>query len=173
MKLSIYYVLTLAAIVMLITTSVTDQQRDINRAAYDLEQVEESQNYSGKIAVSDLDFVANKGQFNVNYNEDASNYVQAARVNVTGDASSSVQTAMYLGTMLQAAFAPPISAGSPAGSNSPLAQTTIPNQAETAVNGFSAPPALAGLTPTADERDAVEKGINDKLAEQFLKFMAN
>jgi hypothetical protein len=147
-------------------------QTDMTKAAHDLEQVEEAQAYAGKIAVSDMDFVANRGQFNVNYNEDTSNYVQAARVNISGDARSSVQTAFFLSSMLQASVTPPVLAGSP-GSNNPLPQATIPNQAQTAVNGFSAPPALTGLNPTADERDASEKGINDKLAEDFLRFMAN
>lgn len=177
MKIKTINSIALLALVLFTTSCVrlamTGDQRKLYNAEARLEQVEESQNESGKIAVSELEFVANKGQFNINYNEDPSNYVQAARVNISGDASSSVQTAYYLGTMLQAAFAAPISTGQPAGTNNPLLpQTTIPNQAETAVNGFTAPPAL-NATPTTDERDAVEKGINDKLAEEFLRFMSN
>lgn len=180
MKRNVIKLFAFFAIALLASSCVTFNQNvddpgirtDLKKASHDLEQVEEAQAYAGKIAVSDMDFVANRGQFNINYNEDASNYVQAARVNISGDARSSVQTAFFLSSMLQASVTPPVAAGS-AGSNSPLPQATIPNQAQTAVNGFAAPPALAGLNPTADERDAAEKGINDKLAEEFLRFMAN
>jgi len=177
MKIKIRNFFIFSALAFLATSCVTTNQmtKDANmaEAAHDLERVEESQTYSGKIAISDLIFVANKGQFNVNYNEDASNYVQAARVNISGDASSSVQMALFLAAQGQASFTAPVSLGSAPGSNGPASPTNpLPNQAETAVNGFTAPTPLSG-TPTDDERDAVEKGINDKLAEQFLKFMAN
>jgi hypothetical protein len=173
MKLKFYQALAFFAIVLL-ATSCTSPEYRIFKATRLLEEVEDSQNYSGKIAVSELEFVANKGQFNINYNEDASNYVQAARSNISGEANASVQTAMYVGALLQGSFTAPISAGQPPGTNTPPAsQASLPNQAETAINSFSPPPSLTGLTPSADERDAVEKGINDKLAEEFLRFMVN
>jgi hypothetical protein len=169
---NIIQLLALCAIVEL-TVSCTMTQWRIGRATAELEEVARSQKDWGKIAVSELDFAPNTNQFSINYNEDVSNYIQAARSNVSGDASSTVQSSLYLGALLQGMFAPPIAAGSPGNATNLPSQIIIPNQAQTAVNNFPAPASSPGPNPTADERDAVEKGINDKLAEMFLKLMAN
>ena len=139
----------------------------------ELNDVESSINAWGKISVSEVDLLPNKGQFKVSFNQDLSNYVQAARSNISSDASSSQQSALYLGLLLQGVFTPSIVAGSSPGSTNLPSQLSIPNQAQTAVNGFSPAATLSGLAPITDERDAVDKGINDKIAEMLLEFMAN
>ena len=62
MKIKIIQLLAFFVIALVGTSCVTNQQM-LDRAARDLEQIEESQNYSGKIAVSDVVFLANKGEF--------------------------------------------------------------------------------------------------------------
>jgi hypothetical protein len=171
MKIQFVKLIALLGIATLLTTSCTSWR--ISRATAELQVVEGSQNDWGKIAVSDLNFAPNKGQFNINFNEDVTNYVQAARSNINGKASSSEQNALYIGALAQGMFTPPISTGSPSNSTYPPSQISMPNQAQTAVNNFSQPPSLNALNPTTDERDAVEKGIYDKITEFFLKFMAN
>ena len=138
-----------------------------------LNDVETSLNEWGRIAVSDMDFVPNKGQFKVTFNEDVTNYVQAARSNISGDASSVQQSALYLGFLMQGTYAPPVSLGSPSASTNLPNQSSIPNQAQTAVNNFPPGLSLSGLNPVNDERAAMQKGINDKIAETLLEFMAS
>jgi len=151
-----------------------DIQGKINKTAKELNDVEKSLNYWGKIAMSEPAFTDDKTLIKINFDEDVTNYVLAARNNISGDARSAVETALFLGTVLQGEFRPPISAGSPAVSSSTNGSgqaLALPNQAETALSSFTPLMTLNGLNPTIDERQAVEKGINDKIAEELLKFM--
>src|ERR1700722_16203896 len=170
MKIRIWGFLFTASLVVF-TCSCTAWR--VGRATAHLEVVEQSEDKWGKIAISGMEFVPNKGQFSISYNEDMTNYVQAARNNISGDASSSIQSALYLGAQFQGMFAPPIAINQPGNTTNLPSQVNIPNQAQTAVNNFPQPPAAAAATPTVDESVAVAEGTNNKLAEDFLKFMAN
>jgi hypothetical protein len=159
-------VLGLATLTSCNTYRVVETVRSLN-------QVEVSQNEWGKITVSDFSLVANKGQFKVTANEDVTNYIQAARLNISGAASSAQQSALFLAGQMQASFVPPVSAGSPPTTTNASALPALPTQAGTAISTFSTPANINGLTPATDERDAVEKGINDKTAENLLEYLLN
>ncbi len=178
---------------LLITSCITDQEttpeqkaaeqkaakrkaaeKAIAKATDALSEVEKSVDDWGRIAISDLLLVEDTGQFKVTYDEDPATYVQAARQNVNGAARSSLATTLYLGSALNAQLSSPISAGSaPTSTTNGAADLSLPNQAQQAMNNFTPAQTLAGITPTNDERQAVQKGINDKIAESLLKFMAN
>ena len=169
---------------LLITSCKTDQEtktpeqkaakKAIEKTTDALSEVEKSVDDWGRIAISDLLLVEDTGQFKVTYDEDPATYVQAARQNVNGAARSSLATTLYLGSALNAQLSSPISAGSaPTSTTNGAADLSLPNQAQQAMNNFTPAQTLAGITPTNDERQAVQKGINDKIAESLLKFMAN
>lgn len=138
-----------------------------------LNDVERSQNFWGKISVSDFVLIENKGQFKINFSEDVTNYVQAARTSVVGGERSSTETSSYLGAGLQGLFAPPISVGSASASSNAASPPGLPTQAGTAMSNFTPLLALGGLAPGVDEQQAVAKAINDKITEILLELVAN
>ena len=87
-------------IVLLTASCRTAGRVKLMKITMELNDAETSLNAWGKIAVSDLDLIPNKGQFKVPFNEDVTNYVQAARSNISGGASSVVESGLYLGLSL-------------------------------------------------------------------------
>ncbi|MGA2278935.1 MAG: hypothetical protein ABSG80_01380 [Verrucomicrobiota bacterium] len=162
-------------VIFLTASCATDTERKIYKTTAELNDVEKSLNYWGKVAMSEPVFIENKGQFKVAFNEDATNYVQAARSNISGASRSALETSLYLGLALQGQVTPPISTSLAASSNSTNQSggASLPNQAGGALNAFTPLLASGALAPAIDERQAVQKGINDKIAEQLLAFMAN
>jgi hypothetical protein len=146
-------------------------------AAKDLNDLQRVQNYWGRISVSGPNWIEDTNQFKVSFNEDPTNYAQAARSNVVGGQASSLESSLVVGQALQGTFAPAISLGKPSASgvsNIP-AIPQIPTNAEAALgsSSFAAPFSLLTLQPTPDERQVVDKAINDKIAEQLLELIAN
>ena len=175
MKNIFFSLLVFFTAILLTSCCTTGKQRSLNEAARSLDRVEKSLNYWGQIAVSDLILVEDKGQLKVNFDESVSNYVEAARINISSDARSTLASSLYLGLALEGQFALPLSIGSAAtaGSTNAAGQASIPNQAQTALSNFTPALNVNGLSPVIDERQAVSKGINDKTAELRLKFMTN
>lgn len=173
MKRKLFLLTVGLGMALLASSCISPERKKIMAATMMLNDVEISLNLWGKITVSDFEFVPNKGQFKITFDEDTTNYVQAARNNISGDARSVLESSLYLGLALQGQFTPPISAGSPASTTNSPSQMELPNQAQAAMSNFSPGLTLNGLAPSIDERQAVEKGINDRIAEQLLKYMAN
>ncbi len=175
MKNILFSLLVFFTTILFTSCCTRGKQRSLDEAARSLDRVEKSLNYWGQIAVSDLVLVEDKGQLRVNYDESVSNYVEAARVNISSDARSTLASSQYLGLALEGQFAPPVSMGSAAtaGPTNAAGQVSIPNQAQTAMSNFTPALNVNGLSPVIDERQAVSKGINDKTAELLLKFMTN
>ena len=147
----------------------------INAATDYLDDVQKSQNYWGRISASSPHWIPNTNQFKVVFSEDPTNYAAAARTNVAGGQAMSTETALFAGLVGQSTFIPPISTGA-----APLTTPTnpqplfqLPNQAQMALSSFSPLFSLAGQAPAPDERQVVNKAINDKIAEQILLLMAN
>jgi hypothetical protein len=149
-------------------------KKRIYDATHELNAVEKSLNNWGKVSMSEPVFMENNGQFKIVFDDSVSNYVQEAQNNISEASRSALETSLYLGVAAQGEFAPPISAGTAAGSSSTNGSgLTLPSQAENALNTFTPLLTLGSLAPALDKRQALEKGINDKIAEILLKFMAN
>ncbi len=159
--------------IVLASSCGTPEEKKMVEAGWCLNKIEMSLNAWGKITVSDLELVPNKGQFKVPFEEDATNYVQAARNNVSSDARALSESSLYLAFAAQGQVTPPVAPGLASTSTNSPGQLEVPTQAQAAMTGFTPGLTLSGLNPTIDERQAVLKGINDKIAEQILKLMAN
>jgi len=169
-------IITLAALVTIIATNSCSSDKtesQLQKAGNLLQNAENSVDDWGKVSISDLLIVENTGQFKITYDEDTSNYVAAARGNFAGVSSAEQAVSQYTGASLTAQLTAPISTGSAptAGTSNALPTGTIPSPAAAALSNLT--PILANTSPVIDERTAAHKGINDKLAELLLKFMAN
>ncbi len=148
---------------------------DIQKTTLELDDLQRAQNYWGRISASSPHWIQNTNQFKVNFSEDPTNYAAAARANVAGGQASSLETSLYVGQALQGMFAPPISTGSPAatGGTNAAPNPQLPNQAQAAMSNFAPLFSMGNAAPVPDERQVVNKAINDKIAEQLLELMAS
>lgn len=155
------------------TDKSPDPSDNFSKAAYALANLQKYQDYWGKISASSPEWIPDTNQFKINFSEDVTNYAAAARTNVAGGQASSLETSLFLGQMLQGSVTPPVSTGSAAtnggGSNATL---QLPNQAEGAISNFAPVQTLGNLSPVPDEREVVNKAINDKIAESLMELMA-
>ena len=77
------------AAIALMTSSCCSEKDQLNKAGGLLQKAQDSVDNWGRISISDLLLVENTGQFKISYDEDASNYVNAARNTLAGTSFAS------------------------------------------------------------------------------------
>lgn len=158
-----------------------EQQIDKNAqsALKDLASVEKAANEWGTVAISDLVLVKNNHQFDLGYTNSTRDYINLARSNRSGRATSTDIAKLMLQLNGQAALASPISTGRPAtGTNAAsglLDQEQRPSLRDSLTNASTgtAPGAKIEAGLALPERQALEQGVNDKLVELMLNLLVN
>jgi hypothetical protein len=169
----------------------------------DLYDVEKAVSKWGRVSISEIALLPNKGQFNLDYSIPTKDYVVRARQGVGASSSSSDIQSRTVSLDLQGTLQPPavsaVSSSShatnatsspaaptsgsggqaPAGSASNQAKSTTASSDGSTTGG--APTQAGGKSPSApvpnnltvSERTAMTTGLNDKLAEIVLNQIAN
>ena len=171
------------AIALLLFVGCQHTQREMRSAARHLDAVENQMSEWGRITVSDIALVPEKGQFRVDYGTNTEFYVNAARNQIQGAARSSTEQTLSILASLKASLTPPISAGQPGMAVLPAASTNNGGAAPLPTSLGSNSPAsgnfsdalrlLTNSNYSISERQAMMIGMNDKIAEMLLKFLAH